>query len=145
MAIIVLLMDICLNKSTRPEDDRERREEVYSAFDILEEAKGQSPFAEQILQSFYATLWRNKVPLPSKSGRRKARAERNDPQLYSDLIATPTTSTTFSGDHSEIDPSDLNLSSFDDLWQTLDNNVDPSSFFDWNSLFGDLDSPFLSL
>ncbi|KAJ5094249.1 hypothetical protein N7456_010110 [Penicillium angulare] len=145
MAIIVLLMDICLHKSIRSEDDRERREEIYNAFDILEEAKGQSPFAEQILQSFYATLWRNKVPLPSTRRRKKPRIENHDQQLYTESIDTPTTSTSFSAENTEIDPSDLNLSSFDDLWQTLDNNVDSSSFFNWNSLFAELDSPFLSL
>ncbi|KAJ6095583.1 hypothetical protein N7486_006329 [Penicillium sp. IBT 16267x] len=53
----------------RPEEDRGRREEIFHAFKILEETKDQSPFADRILESFYAVLWRKKVTLPDTVGK----------------------------------------------------------------------------
>lgn len=145
MAIIVLLMDVCLNKSLRPEDDQERREEIFHAFKILEEAKGQSPFAGKILKSFYAVLWRNKVTLPDTNG--KTDRMENENQLSPSESSTDSTlPTVSSGDNNaEDNPLDPTLPSFDDIWQTFDSNVDPTSIFDWNSLFAELDSPFLSM
>ncbi|KAJ5759133.1 hypothetical protein N7520_006289 [Penicillium odoratum] len=145
VAIIVLLMDVCLNKSLQPEEDRERREEVFYAFKILEEAKSQSPFAENILESFHAVLRRNKVTLPDANG--KTNGIENDAQQSPSESSTESTLPTVPtgpGDveHNPLDPA---LPTFDDIWQTFDNNVDPTSLFDWNSLFADLDSPFLSV
>ncbi|KAJ5923573.1 hypothetical protein N7454_008818 [Penicillium verhagenii] len=147
VAIIVLLMDVCLNKNLRPEQDRERRAEIFDAFQILEEAKDQSPFAEKILESFYAFLWRNKVTLPDSNGkpsRRHNNAQSQQPP--SGLSTGSTLPTVLTGDeiagNNSLDPS---LPTFDEIWQTFDSNVDPTSFFDWNSLFAELDSPFLSM
>lgn len=145
MAIIVLLMDVCLNKSLRPEEDQERREEIYHAFKILEEAKGQSPFAEKILESFYAVLWKNKVTLPDPNG--KTNRMENENQLSPSESSTDSTlPTVFSGaNNAEDNPLDPTLPTFDDIWQTFDSNVDPTSIFDWDSMFAELDSPFLSM
>ncbi|KAJ5994419.1 hypothetical protein N7451_010143 [Penicillium sp. IBT 35674x] len=145
MAIIVLLMDVCLNKSLRPEEDGERREEIFHAFKFLEEAKGQSPFAEKILESFYTVLWRNKVTLPGTND--KADRMQNENQLSPSASSTDSTlPTVFSGNNNaEDNPLDPTLPSFDNIWQTFDSQVDPTSVFDWNSLFAELDSPFLSM
>ncbi|KAJ5544275.1 hypothetical protein N7513_007086 [Penicillium frequentans] len=145
MAIIVLLMDVCLNKSLRPEEDRERREEIFHAFKFLEEAKGHSPFAGKILESFYAVLWRNKVTLPDTNDKTDRMQSEN--QLSPSASSTDSTlPTIFSGDNTtEDNPLDPTLPSFEDIWQTFDSHVDPTSIFDWNSLFAELDSPFLSM
>ncbi|KAJ5650817.1 uncharacterized protein N7484_004540 [Penicillium longicatenatum] len=144
MAIIVLLMDVCLNKSLQPDEDRERREEIFHAFKILEEAKDQSPFAERILESFHAVLWKNRVTLPETSG--KTDQMENGNQLSPSALSTGSTFiTAFSGDGAENNRLDPTLPTFDDIWQKFDSNVDPTLVFDWDSLFAELDSPFLSI
>ncbi|KAJ6028105.1 hypothetical protein N7540_003681 [Penicillium herquei] len=145
MAIIVLLMDVCLNKSIRPEDDRQRRAEIYNAFSILEEAKGQSPFAEKILDSFYAVLWRHKAPILSVSSKAVVRPENDGEHPPSESITDSTTSTNIPIEYNENIPWDPNLPTFDDLWQQFDNGVDPTTSFDWTSLFAELDAPFISI
>ncbi|KAJ5721362.1 uncharacterized protein N7483_009296 [Penicillium malachiteum] len=145
MAIIVLLMDVCLNKSIRPEDDQQRRAEIYNAFSVLEEAKGQSPFAEKILESFYAVLWRHKAPIPGVSGKTVVRAENDGEHPPSESITDSTTSINIPIECNENGPWDPTLPTFDDLWQQFDNSVDPSASFDWTSLFAELDAPFVSI
>lgn len=144
MAIIVLLMDICQNKSLHPEDGRELRVEIYNAFSVLEEAKGQSPFAERILEAFYAVLRRNQVPLPNINDNARARAENDKRQSHPESIADITASTAGPDEVGSIswDPS---LPTFDELWQEFDNNVESNYSFDWTSLFVELEAPLVSM
>lgn len=142
LAIIVLLMDLCLNKGARAEDDRERRSEIFKAFGILEEARGQSPFAEKLLGSFYLILRRNKIPLPNAESRPATRSKNisrpshPEPAQYSTLPADVDMEST------SMEPT---MPSFDELWQTFDATVDPSTIFDWDNLLSELDYPFLSI
>lgn len=144
IAIIVLLMDLCRNKPhPESEGDRDCRVEIYNAFSILEEARGQSPFAGKILEQFYAILRRHNVPLPSNEGRPVTQpsnaTEQTSRETMNKSLPTKDNQMTIDG---MLDPS---LPSFDDLWQAFDTNVDPSSLVDWNELFSDLDSPFVSI
>ncbi|KAJ5145207.1 hypothetical protein N7448_002599 [Penicillium atrosanguineum] len=143
IAIIVLLMDLCRHKSPQSEGDRDSRVEIYNAFSILEEARGQSPFAEKILEQFYAILHRHNIPLSGGEGRPVTR-----PGNVSEQASKQTKDKSLPSRDSQMsidgmpDPS---LPSFDDLWQVFDTNVDPASLVDWNTLFFELDTPFVSL
>ncbi|KAJ5633691.1 hypothetical protein N7528_001533 [Penicillium herquei] len=145
MATIVLLMDVCLHKSIQPEDDRERRAEIYNAFSVLEQAKGQSPFVEKILESFYAVLRRHKAPISGVSGKPVVRTENDGGHPPSESIADSTTSINIPIEYNANSPWDPTLPMFDDIWQQFDNGVDPSASFDWTSLFAELDAPFISI
>lgn len=145
LAIIVLLMDFCLNKSLWAEDDQERRSEIFRAFGILEEAKGQSPFAERLLVSFYSILQRNKIPLPNVDSRQATRSKDVNRQSHPEPAQnsmSPIISTEADIESTSMEPT---LPSFDDLWQTFGTAVDPSTLFDWNALLSELDSPCLSI
>lgn len=136
MAIIVLLMDVCLSKSQYAEDDRERRMEIFNAFTVLEEAKGQSPFPEKILESFYSVLQRYKIPFVS--------TEENDQPNRPALLNPQMISVALPESAADGLPFDPTLPSFNDLWETFDANVDPTTL-DWNTLFAELESPFISI
>lgn len=142
IAIIVLLMDLCRNKSPQSEGDRDSRVEIYKAFGILEEARGQSPFAEKILESFYAILRRHNVPISGSEGKPVTRPGNGSEQAAKQAINKSVSSKNTEITEGAPDPS---LPSFDDLWQAFDTNVDPSSLVDWNTLFSELDSPFVSM
>lgn len=146
MAIIVLLMDLCLNKSIQPEDDRERRSEIFRAFGILEEAKVHSPFAERLLRSFYSILQRNKIPLPNMGSSRPAPQSKGINQ-QSHPEPVPYTASPLNPNEAGMATTFMEsaLPSFGDLWQTFDTTVDPSTLFDWDSLLSEIDSPFLSI
>ena len=141
LAITVLLMDLCLNKRGRPEDDQERRSEIFRAVGILEESRGQSPFAEKLLGSFYLVLQRNQIPIPNMESipaSRLKNASRPQPG--------PAQDSTFPTDADmETASVETPVPSFDDLWQTFDATVDPSTLFDWDNLLSELDYPFLSI
>lgn len=146
MAIIVLLMDVCLNKSVRPEDDRERRLEILHALSILEEAKDHSPFPEKLLESFYGVLRRHSIPLPGVEGRTTLRPRKEDfePCHEPESLSTPTlqeASIDPCTDSASLDPV---LPAFDDFWQTFDTNMDAATL-DWDTLFSELDRPFMSM
>lgn len=145
LAIIVLLMDFCLNRSPWPEDDQERRSEIFRAFSILEEAKGQSPFAERILGSFYSILQRNNIPIPNVDSRPATRSKGGNQQFHPEPaqnLMSPIISTQVDMETTSMEPT---LSSFNELWQTFDTTVDPSTLIDWNALLSELNSPFLSI
>lgn len=142
IAIIVLLIDLCGNTSPQSEGDRDSRVEIYNAFSLLEEARSQSPLAEKILESFHAILRRHNVTISGSESRPVTQpgndGERSSKQLINKSVPSRDTEMT----DSVPDPS---LPSFDDLWQAFDTNVDPSSLVDWNTLFSELDSPFVSM
>lgn len=144
MAIVVLLLDLCLNKSTRPTEDQERRGEVFDAFGILEEAKADSPFAKHLLDSFMTILRRNKVSLPEMGNSIACRGveicgSASRPTDRSDM-PMGSSSIDINADTALVDPSQP---FFGDFWQTFDTNVDANTF-DWDTLFSELDSSLLS-
>lgn len=140
MAIIALLMDLCLHKSPCPNDDKERRAEIFSAFQILEDGKEYSEFASKFLEAFYSVLRKNKVPYPPVEGQSKrppetieqpASFDPNEPEM--NMEATDRAS--------NMPFNDSIIPTLNDLWQDFDTNMDPS--VDWTALFDDFDSPFL--
>ncbi|KAJ5980346.1 hypothetical protein N7481_007644 [Penicillium waksmanii] len=144
MGIIVLLMDVCLNRNFQTGDEREIRMEIFSAFSILEEAKGQSPFAERILGSFYRVLQRyniqfvppekNPLPRPEDSAeidQSSVPAAQNVPMILPDQEAI-------------FEVEDPILPSFNDFFDEFSANVDPGNL-DWDALFPGLESAFVSM
>lgn len=143
MAIIVLLMDLCLNRNLPVEDDRELRMEILGAFSVLEEAKGQTPFAERILESFYSVMKRYNIPFGSSEA---GVASRTDGRDHNTQPSVPIQHLpgTLPGDDTSQAVFDPALPSFDDLLQEFDMNVDPMTL-DWDTLFSELESPFISI
>lgn len=145
MAIVVLLLDLCLNKSTRPAEDQERRGEIFDAFGILEEAKSDSPFAKHLLDSFMTILRRNKVSLPEMENTNTDRLgvenceSASRPTDGSDMPTGPS-SIDLNADTALTDSSQP---FFGDFWQTFDTNIDANTF-DWDTLFSELESSLLS-
>ncbi|KAJ5669144.1 hypothetical protein N7462_010214 [Penicillium macrosclerotiorum] len=144
MAIIVLLMDLCQNKTMRPEDDRELRAETFQAFGILEEAQGHSPFAGKLLKSFHAIISRNKIPI-STAENKLAGQPRTQSRSGRESTHNSTLTPVSTEAEMETTTIDASLPCFEDIWQTFDASVDPSTLFDWNALLSELDSPFLSI
>ncbi|KAJ5175127.1 uncharacterized protein N7482_001004 [Penicillium canariense] len=144
MAIIVLLIDLCHNKSFGPDEEQERRLEIRNALGILEEGKSQSPFADRLLDTFNSILQRNKVPLPTERKSASHSKISNGPIQDASVGSAPTP---VPSSEADLEPTstDPALPSFDDLWQTFDTNADPSTLFDWNTLLSELDAPFLSI
>ncbi|KIV81945.1 hypothetical protein PV11_04092 [Exophiala sideris] len=142
MATIVLVMDLCFNKS---EDDTERKAEVMEACKIMEETACQSPLAKGFIDSLMGVLRKHKVRLHNLSG---------------DVVDTPSSlnTTAHSGPPNVVDtmtvpeiqplsnsylPQDNTQSyssDFDEIWKDyveLGPNMDMPG---WDSLFSDLDS-----
>ncbi|KAJ5090819.1 hypothetical protein N7532_009503 [Penicillium argentinense] len=144
MAIIVLLMDLCLSKSARVEDDRVRRMEIFDAFGILEEAKDQSPFAERILESFYSILRRYNIPFVSADIQPTSRFKGNS-KIQTALAAEPPAFPAGEPDPgSEGQIFDMAIPFFDLSWETLDTSVDLTAL-DWDTLFQELDPSFVTM
>lgn len=142
MAIIVLLIDLCANMSPHTDQEQWRQKEILNAFAILE---NQNPLAQKLLESFRTVLHRHNAPAPDAEGTTSFPGEPKQP-LSPGLTGNPTMSTGMMDCTNEISQDlflDPSLPSFNELWQTFDDNVDPATV-DWNSLFGELDPPFLS-
>ncbi|KAJ5610648.1 hypothetical protein N7510_007367 [Penicillium lagena] len=135
----------CLALSTRPTEDQERRGEIFDAFGILEEAKGDSPFAKHLLDSFMTILRRNKVSLPEM--------ENTIPGPLGvetcESASTPTGRSDMPMGSSSVDLNtdtvlmDSSLPLFGEFWQTFDTSIDANTF-NWDNLFSELDSSLLS-
>jgi len=143
MAMIVLLMDLCLNRSLRVEDDQELRMEIFGAFGVLEEAKEQTPLAGRILESFYSVMQRYNIPFgPSEAGVASQTDGRdNDNQPSVSIQHLPGTVPAIDTNQVPFDPA---LPSFDDLLQEFEMNVDPP-ILNWDTIFSELESPFISI
>ncbi|KAJ5095959.1 hypothetical protein NUU61_005315 [Penicillium alfredii] len=145
MAINILLMELCLNKGSQPDEDRQRRQEVFAAFGILDDAKQQSPFAGQLLDSFKSVFYRYTAahdPTEGGTAYHTASSQRPFANLDHHYTTPATLDPTYTGpERSAADPT---LASLDDLWQKFDAAVDPATV-DWNLFFAGLDAPFLSM
>ncbi|KAJ6136580.1 hypothetical protein N7512_001740 [Penicillium capsulatum] len=144
MAIIVLLMDVCLNKSVPSEDDRGRKDEISYTLGILEEARGHSPFPEKLLESFYRVLRRHNILLTDAETRPTLRSRHDSCQSSNE----PKNPSTTQNDCMEIEfntaPLDPGLPALDEFWQTFDTGMDATTL-DWDMLFSELDHPFISM
>jgi hypothetical protein len=142
VAIIVLLIDYCLS-SSQQENDQDRRREILNAFGILEEAKGALPFANKLLESFKTVLRRRNISAPAVgSTTRPTSQDQSSPGLTSNFsIPAGVFDSIGSIDSTLIDPT---MPSLDELWQAFDESVD-STAVDWNTLFNELDAPFMSM
>ncbi|CAG8254828.1 unnamed protein product [Penicillium salamii] len=145
VAIIVLLIAYC-GRNSHQQEKEGGRSELFEAFKILEEAKGQSPFAGRLLESFKTVLRRHSASaLPgagdqlTQSGQASTLSLAPDRICYSTAPAAPCSSG--QNDDLLMDPT---LPALDDLWQVFDESVD-SPTVDWTSFFAELDSPFLSV
>jgi hypothetical protein len=166
MASIVLLMDLCLNRSS-PQQEKQRGD-VADAFRILEEARDQSVTAAKLLDSLMHVLRKHQAPPPKLSGLQQLNP-RDDNELPSTTAGRsegceykaaqqhskaseaplPTNSPGVPGvDESDCIgpayglPNGENSSSyFAELAQSFEHGVGIDSF-DWDSIFQDLTPHF---
>lgn len=145
MAIIVLVMDLCFNKSHG--DDNVRKAEVMDAFKILEEAKSQSRMAKEFLDSLMDILRKYKVRLhhPPESLAENASHPCLGPsetQAYQDLGgANGETGMPYSLWPPRDNPQHY-LSDFDEIWTEYVELGPNMNMPEWDNLFSDLDSRF---
>lgn len=144
MAIIVLLMDLCLNKNVQSEDDRDRREEISCALGILEDARDHSPFPERLLDSFYGVLRRHNILLSQTDSQSVVRSRNDSCQPYNEPENRSVSPNDPRETNTEIASLDPTLPAFDDFWQTFDTNMDAATL-DWGTLFSELEHPFMSM
>lgn len=156
MASLVLLMDLCHNKSS-PHQEKQR-DEITAAVKILEEARHESEIAAKFLDSLILVLKKHKVsptgqnseqpPTSSISVGATPAMFNAAGQPYSECpIVSTSTSGMGSNEASSINSNmsggtftngeDLS-SYFNDLAQGVD-----SSTYDWDSIFSGLNSSFI--
>ena len=168
MASIVLLMDLCHNKSALQQE--ERRGEIASAFQILEEARHESETAAKFLEALMHVLRKHKVSPPQHTGTQPLQPGIGFTQLstaaeeagvgnastmprYSELAiaSTPMASSGVVGSNEASSISMLPDSStngedlsvyFNEFAQRFEQGIDVGSI-DWNNVFSELDSSFL--
>ncbi|KAJ5748751.1 uncharacterized protein N7511_010447 [Penicillium nucicola] len=142
VAIIVLLIDYCLG-SSQQENEQGREREILDAFEILEEAKGHSPFAKGLLECFKNVLRQRNITTPAKGKTMGPTIQEQTSAGHLGNFTMPTglTDSIACIDSKLMDPT---MPSLDELWQAFDESVD-SAAVDWNTLFTELDTPFLSM
>lgn len=144
MATIVLVMDLCFNKS---DDDTERKAEVMEACKVLEETGSQSPLARGFLDSLMGVLRKHKVRLHNLPGDNVDNTSLINATALSgsqNILQIPAASQMQQLPSSFLpqDNSQNYLSAFDEIWKDyveLGPNMDMP---EWDSLFSDLDSRF---
>jgi len=168
MASIVLLMDLCQNKSS-PQQERQRGE-IAGALRILEEARHESETAVKFLDSLMHILRKHKVSPSKPAGHQPLKPGIGSGQVstapggavvynaattqpYSDLAVVPLpldSSSVLGSSESRIlnvagdrfaNGEDLSLY-FNELAQSFEQGIDVGSF-DWNNIFSGLDSSFI--
>ena len=168
MASIVLLMDLCHNKSS-PQHE-ERRREIAGAFKTVEEARHESETAAKFLESLMHVLRKHKVsppqhtsaqPLQSGVGLTRLPAAAGEAavdhasqiQQNGELatVSAPMASSSMLGS-SETGSLDMLADGFangedfppyfNDFAQTFEHGVDVGSV-DWSNIFSGLDSSFI--
>ena len=165
MASIVLLMDLCHNKSSSQQE--KQRGEIADAFRILEEARHGSEMAAKFLDSLMHVLRKHKLSLPKCAGQQPLKprigieqlstasggavvynAATTQPYSESAVVSIPMTSSSVLGSN---EASSISMTSdgstngedfssyFNDLAQSFEQGIDVDSF-DWNNIFSGLDS-----
>ena len=136
MAVIVLLLDVCLDKEAQR--DEARKAEVVDAFGILEEARKQSPIAVKLIESLMSVVRKHKVSLPTSDSLRNESRSLSTEDIG---VVTPATTDELgmeagTGDLGSRDTPGLGLSCFDEIWQSFDGEMD------FNTLFAAFDAQF---
>ncbi|EMD00763.1 hypothetical protein BAUCODRAFT_20800 [Baudoinia panamericana UAMH 10762] len=131
-ALVVLVMDICVNPE--PEHHEERKAEIRDASTILEEAKGTSNAAHMYHDSLMAMLKKYNVCQRHEQGRLEPRNSALPNAKGEEAI--------FREREPSIQPMDLNPDfDIDDLWQsTFDFGAD-SDLLLWTNLLTELEQP----
>ena len=168
MASIVLLMDLCHNKSS-PQQEKQRLE-IADALRILEDARHQSEMAARFLDSMMHVLRKHKLSPPNGAeqetmtpgfGREQSstasggavvrKATREQPLGEAVTVSVPTTSASVLPGHKVCSTvasgneatSVENLSTyFNDLAESFEQGVDVGSL-DWYSIFSGINSSFI--
>ena len=156
MTSIVLLMDLCHNKSSSPQQERQRAE-IADAIRILEDARHESDTAARFLDSLMHVLRKHKVspskptgqqPMDSEQISRAASSEAMiyntaQPNINLDMIQSPKhPSRILENTGSSIPPSDdlsagEDISSyFNELAQNFEQGIDVG-IFDWTNFFSE--------
>ncbi|RMY20489.1 hypothetical protein D0866_12524 [Hortaea werneckii] len=133
-AIVVLVMDLCVNRAAGNEDDRKL--EVQEACRILENARERFGAANTFLESLMTVLRKHGVRLLRDStASHPMPPTENWTDVASNSLQPPMQE---SGLQNSNDPFSDPLS-FDNLWQSyfdMGSQIDPQS---WNDIFNDLD------
>ena len=170
MASIILLMDICYNKST-PQQEKQRGE-IADALRILEQARHDSDTAARFLDSLMLVLRKHNVLLPKSSvGQQPLTSAIGNEQLstaevgaevhnnataaqsYSEaaVVSMPMASSGVLGSN---DNSSINMTTdrfgngeyfssyFNELTESFEQGIDVRNF-DWNNIFQGFDSSFI--
>jgi hypothetical protein len=145
MAVIVPLVDMCVNKCAGAEEEA-RKAEMADAFSILQDARDQSAMGANLLDSLMGVLRRYKVSLPVLDN---IRSTSKGPSVSELTSRSSDFSTWQSPGHSDGSGSvegqrlsSSNSTSMHDMWQNLDVAMDIDNL-DWNSLFAELESGFI--
>lgn len=168
MASIVLLMDLCHNKSSPQQE--ERRSEIAAAFKTLEEARHESETVAKFLESLMHILRKRKVSPPQRTGAHPLQAgigftqlpaaageaavdHASNIQRYDEptIASTPMVSSSVLGSN-ETGSLDMLTdgfasgedipSNFNDFAQRVEQGVDVDSI-DWSNILSELDSSFV--
>ena len=136
-ATIALVMDLCFNLEEGPgkeQREKARKEEVWRACRILEEAKERSMPAKRFLESLMNVLRKHRVKLadPGETGSASAIVGVND-VCMSGQVAVADDSLKQQAE--PVQPSD-----FEEIWQTYIDNAPNLDVENWEELFNDLDS-----
>jgi hypothetical protein len=168
MASIVLLMDLCHNKSS-PQQEKQRGE-IAGAIRILEEARHESETAAKFLDSLMHVLRKHKISPPKRAGQRPLKpgidseqlstasggavvhnaattqpcsepAAVSIPMASSSVLGSNEASTTNTAGGRFTTGEDFS-SYFNELAQSFEQGIDVGGF-DWNNIFSGLDSSFI--
>ncbi|KAG6997471.1 hypothetical protein G7Y79_00040g076360 [Physcia stellaris] len=136
MAVIVLLLDVCLDEGAQ--HDEARKAEVADAFSILEEARKQSPIAVKLIESLMSVVRKHKVSLPTSNSLQN---ESRPPSTEDIGIVTPATTDELGAESGTSNLSsqglpDSGLSCLDEIWQSFDGQMD------FDTIFSALDAQF---
>ena len=164
MASVIVLMDLCHNKSLPRQE--EQREEIADAFRILEEVRHESETAATFLDSLMHVLRKHKVFPPKHTGEQPSRPGTGHEQLptaaggaavhnastnqtYGEaaMVSIPMTSSNVLGNNetSTINMAGNNFTNvdgfpsyFNEFAQSFEEGIDIGSI-DWNNVFSGLD------
>jgi hypothetical protein len=160
VASIVVLMDLCYNKS--PSQQEKHRAELAEAIRILEEARHESETAARFLHSLMHVLRKHKVLPPKRScqpgigSEQQLSAESSGggaivydaatTQPYSGLLPMSSSGVLGSNEINMADGRFANgedmSSYFNELAQSFEQGIDVGTF-DWNNLFSGIDSSII--
>jgi hypothetical protein len=146
MANIVLLMDLCCNKTSSYH--AKHREELAEAIPILEEAKHESETAAKFLHSLMHVLRKHELsPKPVEQLHIMPKADTTAMQSYGDIPPSmPTSGSLGEGEvvlADEIYSNGEDMSTyFNGMAQTFEQGLEVGSV-DWNNMFSGIDSSII--